>query len=193
MNPKVDKFIGSAEKWQEEYKLLRKIVLDSPLEEDLKWGVPCYSLNHKNVVLIHGFKEYCGMLFVKGALLPDPAGILIQQTENVQAARQVRFTNAQQIIEMEPALRAMLHAAIEAEKSGLKVDFKKTAEFKMPGEFQKALAENATLKDAFAALTPGRQRAYLLHFSSPKQVATRISRIEKCAPKILAGKGLNDE
>ena len=193
MNPKVDKFIGSAEKWQEEYKLLRKIVLDSPLEEDLKWGVPCYSLNHKNVVLIHGFKEYCGMLFVKGALLPDPAGILIQQTENVQAARQVRFTNAQQIIEMEPALRAMLHAAIEAEKSGLKVDFKKTAEFKMPGEFQKALAENATLKDAFSALTPGRQRAYLLHFSSPKQVATRISRIEKCAPKILAGKGLNDD
>ena len=192
MNPKVDEFIGRAKQWQEEYKLLRKIVLDSPLEEDLKWGVPCYTLNQKNVVLIHGFKEYCGMLFVKGALLPDPAGILIQQTENVQAGRQVRFTSVQQIVDLEPALKAMLQAAIEAEKSGLKVDFKKTTEFKMPEEFQKALDENAALNDAFTALTPGRQRAYLLHFSSPKQSATRLARIEKCTPQILAGKGLND-
>ena len=145
MNPKVDEFIGRAKQWQEEYKLLRKIVLDSPLEEDLKWGVPCYTLNQKNVVLIHGFKEYCGMLFVKGALLPDPAGILIQQTENVQAGRQVRFTSVQQIVDLEPALKAMLQAAIEAEKSGLKVDFKKTTEFKMPEEFQKALDENAEI------------------------------------------------
>lgn len=192
MNPKVDDFIGNAEKWQEEYKLLRKIVLDSPLEEDLKWGVPCYTLNHKNVVLIHGFKEYCGMLFVKGALLPDPAGILIQQTENVQAGRQVRFTNKQQIIEMEPALKAMIRDAIEAEKSDLKVTYKKTVEFKMPVEFQKILDETPALKSAFSALTPGRQRAYLLHFSAPKQSATRVSRIEKCMPQILAGKGLND-
>jgi uncharacterized protein YdeI (YjbR/CyaY-like superfamily) len=192
MNPRVDAFISKADKWPEEYKKLRKIVLDFQLTEELKWGVPCYTFEKNNVVLMHGFKEYCALLFVKGALMKDPNGILIQQTENVQAARQIRFTNVKQIIEMEPILKNYIQDAIEVEKAGLNVDFKETAEFKMPEEFQKKLNANPALKTAFLALTPGRQRAYLLYFSAPKQSATRESRIEKSMPQILNGKGLND-
>jgi uncharacterized protein YdeI (YjbR/CyaY-like superfamily) len=193
MNPKVDAFIGRAAKWQEEYKKLRTIVLDSPLTEELKWGVPCYTFENKNVVLMHGFKEYCALLFVKGSLLKDDKGILITQTENVQAGRQVRFSNLQQIIDLEPSLKAYINEAIAVEKAGLKVEFKPTAEFAMPAEFHQKLEEVPALKTAFEALTPGRQRAYLLHFSAPKQTATRLARIAKCVPKILAGKGLNDQ
>ena len=192
MNPKVDTFISKATRWQEEYKKMRTIALSCQLTEELKWGVPCYTFENKNVVLIHGFKEYCALLFVKGALLKDDKGILIIQTENVQAARQIRFTNLQQIIELEPDLKAYIEEAIEVEKTGLKVEFKPTAEFAMPAEFQKKLDEVPALKTAFEALTPGRQRAYLLHFSAPKQSATRQTRVEKCIPQILAGKGLND-
>ena len=192
MNPKVDTFISKAHQWQEEYLKLRTIVLDSGLTEELKWGVPCYTFEKSNVVLMHGFKEYCALLFVKGALLKDPNGILITQTENVQAARQVRFTSIQEIEELEPILKAYIHEAIEVEKGGLKVDFKKTTEFKVPEEFQSKLNENPALKTAFYALTPGRQRAYLLYFSAPKQSQTRESRIEKCMPQIYNGKGLND-
>jgi uncharacterized protein YdeI (YjbR/CyaY-like superfamily) len=192
MNPKVDEFISKAAKWQEEYKTLRTIVLDSPLTEELKWGVPCYTLEGKNVVLMHGFKEYCALLFVKGALLKDENGLLITQTENVQAGRQIRFTNVQEIVKLEPSLKAYINEAVEVEKAGLKVEFKPTAEFAMPVEFKQKLAENPALKKAFEALTLGRQRAYLLYFSSPKQAATRVSRIEKCTPQILNGKGLYD-
>ena len=192
MNPKVDEFISKASKWQEEYKTLRTIVLDSPLTEELKWGVPCYTLDGKNVVLMHGFKEYCALLFVKGALLKDENGLLITQTENVQAGRQIRFTNVQEIVKLEPSLKAYINEAVEVEKAGLKVEFKPTAEFAMPVEFKQKLEEDPALKKAFEALTPGRQRAYLLHFSAPKQAATRVSRIEKCTPQILSGKGLND-
>lgn len=192
MNPKVDGFISRAEKWQEEYKTLRMIVLDCGLTEELKWGVPCYTFEKKNIVLIHGFKDYCAILFVNGALLKDAAGILIIQTENVQAARQVRFTNVDEIVELEPILKAYIYEAIEAEKAGLKVDYKKTSEFKMPEEFKTKLDEIPALKTAFEALTPGRQRAYLLYFSSPKQSNTRAARIEKYMPQILNGKGLND-
>lgn len=191
-NPKVDAFIRNAQKWQEEFKQLRSIVLDCQLTEELKWGVPCYSYENKNIVLIHGFKEYCAILFVKGALLKDTIGILIQQTENVQAARQIRFTSADEIVEMEPVLKAYIHQAIEVEKAGLTVDYKATTEFNMPAEFQKKLAEAPALKTAFEALTPGRQRAYLLYFSAPKQSKTRELRIEKCVQQILNGKGLND-
>jgi uncharacterized protein YdeI (YjbR/CyaY-like superfamily) len=192
MNPKVDEFISKAAKWQEEYKTLRTIVLDSPLTEEVKWGVPCYTLDGKNVVLMHGFKEYCALLFVKGALLKDENGLLITQTENVQAGRQIRFTNVQQIIKLEPSLRAYIKEAVEVEKAGLKVEFKPTAEFAMPVEFKQKLDADPALEKAFKALTPGRQRAYLLHFSAPKQAATRVSRIEKCVPQILNGKGLYD-
>jgi uncharacterized protein YdeI (YjbR/CyaY-like superfamily) len=192
MNPKVDAFIGRAAKWQEEYKKLRTIVLDSELSEELKWGVPCYTFNDKNVVLMHGFKEYCALLFVKGALLKDDKGILITQTENVQAGRQIRFSNLQQIVALESSLKAYINEAIAVEKAGLKVEFKPTAEFAMPLEFRQKLDETPALKTAFEALTPGRQRAYLLHFSAPKQTATREARIAKCIPQILAGKGLND-
>ena len=192
LNPKVDAFIRGAEKWQEEYKELRSIVLDCGLDEDLKWGVPCYSVDKKNVVLIHGFKEYCAILFVKGALLKDTQGLLITQTENVQSSRQIRFTRADEIVELGPALKTYILEAVELEKSGAKVDFKKTAEFNMPLEFKKALDGDPALKAAFEALTPGRQRAYLLFFSTPKQAKTREARIEKSTPQILAGKGLND-
>ena len=193
MNPKVDVFISKAQKWQEEFKKLRMIVLDCGLTEELKWGVPCYTLEKSNIVLIHGFKEYCAILFVKGALLKDTVGVLIQQTENVQSARQIRFTSADEIVEMEPILKAYIKEAIEAEKADLKVDFKKTTEFNLPEEFQNKLDELPALKTAFEALTPGRQRAYLLYFSAPKQSKTRESRIEKCMQQILKGKGLNDE
>lgn len=192
MNPKVDEFIRKADKWQKEFEKLRSLALECPLTEELKWGVPCYSYEGKNVVLIHGFKEYCAILFVKGALLKDPGGILITQTENSQSSRQIRFTNVQEIIDQEAAIKAYILEAIELERSGAKVAFKKTAEFAMPDEFKQKLADDTALKNAFEALTPGRQRAYLLFFAAPKQSQTRVSRIEKCAPQILVGKGLND-
>jgi len=193
MNPKVDIFFIKAKKWQKELAKLRMIILDCGLTEELKWGQPCYTFQKSNIVLIHGFKEYCALLFFKGALLKDANGILIQQTENVQAARQIRFTNVREIVEMEPILKAYIYEAIEVEKAGLKVNFKKTSEFKIPEEFQKKLDETPALKKAFAALTPGRQRGYLFYFSQPKQSKTRESRVEKCKQQILNGKGLNDQ
>ena len=192
LNPKVDAFLSRADKWRPEFEKLRSIILDCGLDEELKWGVPCYTFQGSNVVLIHGFKEYCAILFVKGALLKDPRGILIIQTENVQAARQVRFTNVAEIVALEPFLKDYILEAIEVEKAGLKVEHKKTADFTMVEEFQKKLAEDSALKAAFEALTPGRQRGYLLYFSTPKQPRTREQRIEKSVPQILAGKGLND-
>ena len=192
MNPKVDAYIGKLKQWREETEKLRAIVLECPVTEELKWGVPCYTHDDKNVVLIHGFKEYCAILFVKGALLKDPKGILIQQTENVQSARQVRFTSLQEIVKLQAVLKTYIRAAIEVEKAGLKVVHKSTEEFEVAEEFQNRLDKTPTLKKAFEALTPGRQRAYLLHFSSAKQSKTRESRIEKCLPMILDGKGLND-
>ncbi|CAG9202505.1 conserved hypothetical protein [Paraburkholderia caribensis] len=192
MNPKVDAYIGKLEKWREETEKLRAILLECPVTEELKWGVPCYTVDDKNVVLIHGFKEYCAILFVKGALLKDPKGILIQQTENVQSARQVRFTSLHEIVKLQAVLKTYIRAAIEVEKAGLKVVHKSTEEFEVAEEFQNRLDKTPTLKKAFEALTPGRQRAYLLHFSSAKQSKTRESRIEKCLPMILDGKGLND-
>lgn len=192
MNPKVDEFISKAIKWREEFKKLRAIALDCGLAEEVKWGKPSYSYKKSNIVLIQGFKEYCALLFFKGALLKDPGGILIQQTENVQAARQIRFTNLDEIIELEPIVKATIQEAIEVEKVGLKVDYKETPEFIMPEEFQKKLDENPALKTAFEALTPGRQRAYLLYFSAPKQSTTREARVEKMMQQILDGKGLND-
>lgn len=192
MNPKVDFFFNKAEKWQEAFERLRKIVLDCGLNEELKWGVPCYTYQKNNIVLIHGFKEYCALLFHKGVLLNDSQGILIQQTEHVQAARQIRFTHVQEIIELESVLKTYIYEAVEVEKAGLKVDMKKTTEFKLPEEFQHKLDEIPALKAAFEALTPGRQRAYLLHFSTPKQSKTRASRVEQYIPQILNGKGLND-
>lgn len=193
MNPKVDEFFSKAKKWQEEFEKLRMIILDCQLTEELKWGQPCYTFQKSNIVLIHGFKEYCALLFFKGALLHDANGILIQQTENVQAARQIRFTNVREIVEMEPILKAYIYEAIEVEKAGLNVEFKKTSEFKIPEEFQSKLDEIPALKTAFAALTPGRQRAYLFYFSQPKQSKTRESRVEKYLQQILNGEGLNDQ
>lgn len=193
MNPKVDWYFNKAEKWQNEIRKLRTIILDCGLTEELKWGVPCYTFQKSNIVLIHVFKEYCAILFFKGALLNDPNGILIQQTENVQAARQVRFTNLGQIAEMEAILKAYIYEAIEVEKAGLKVDLKTTTEFTIPEEFKNKLDKIPALKTAFDALTPGRQRAYLLHFSAPKQSKTRESRVEKCMQQILNGKGLDDQ
>ncbi|WP_282941206.1 YdeI family protein [Paenibacillus sp. RC67] len=192
MNPKVDEFLSKATKWKDEYEKLRDIVLDCELTEEFKWMHPCYTFQNKNIVLIHGFKEYCALLFHKGALFKDAHGILIQQTENVQAARQIRFTNVQEIIEMETILKAYIYEAIEVEKSGLEVNFKKNTEYRIPEEFQNKLVENPALKTAFEALTPGRQRAYLLYFTEPKQSKTRESRVEKYMQQILNGKGLND-
>ena len=191
-NPKVDFFFTKAKQWREEFQKLRSIILDCPLTEELKWGQPCYTIQKRNIVLIHGFKEYCALLFFKGALLKDADGILIQQTENVQSARQIRFTNVGEIVQMEPILKAYIDEAIEVEKAGLKVKLKKTSEFTIPEEFQKKLDTIPALKAAFAALTPGRQRAYLFYFSAPKQSKTRESRVEKCLQQILDGKGLND-
>jgi uncharacterized protein YdeI (YjbR/CyaY-like superfamily) len=193
MNPKVEFFFRDAKQWQPEYEKLRAIILDCQLTEELKWGCPCYTFQNKNIVLIHGFKEYCALLFMKGALLKDPNGILIQQTENVQAARQIRFTNFQEIVEIEPILKAYISEAIEVEKAGLKVKRKETVNYRIPEEFQDKLDENPALKTAFKALTPGRQRAYILYFSAPKQSKTRVSRVEKSMPQILNGKGLNDQ
>jgi uncharacterized protein YdeI (YjbR/CyaY-like superfamily) len=192
MNPKVDTFLSRAEKWQEEMEKLRMIVLDCQLTEELKWGVPCYTFQNGNVVLIHAFKEYCALLFVKGSLLHDTHGVLIQQTENVQAARQIRFTNVREIIEMEIILKAYIYEAIEVERAGLEVNFKKNTEYRITEEFQNKLDEITALKTAFEALTPGRQRAYLLYFSAPKQSKTREARVEKYMQKILNGKGLDD-
>jgi len=220
MNHKVDFFFSKAKKWQEEFEKLRMIILACGLTEELKWGVPCYThrvipvrtalsraglsagrskagegaFQKRNIVLIHGFNEYCALLFFKGALLNDPNGILFQQTENVQAARQVRFTNVREIVKMAPILKAYIYEAIEIEKAGLKVNFKKTTEFTIPEEFQKKLSGKGgpALKTAFDALTPGRQRAYIFYFSQPKQSKTRASRVEKYTQQILIGKGLND-
>lgn len=192
-NPKVDWFFEKDTQWQACFLQLRKILLDSGLHEELKWGHPCYTLKKKNVVLIHGFKEYCALLFHKGALLKDSENKLIQQTENVQAARQIRFTSLQDIVGHEETIRAYIFEAIEVEKAGLEVTYKKTAEFNMPEEFQKVLDEMPDVKAAFEALTPGRQRGYLLHFSQPKQSKTRESRIQKCIPLIFNGKGWNEQ
>ncbi len=192
MNPKVDFYFNKANKWQEEYNHLRMLVLDCGLNEELKWGVPCYTYQNANVVLIHGFKEYCALLFHKGALLKDPKGLLIQQTENVQAARQLRFTSVQEINKHKSTIKAYIKEAIAIEKAGLKVPLKTTSEFKIPEEFQQELDQNPGLKTAFKSLTPGRQRAYLLYFSSAKQSATRQSRVQKYLPQILKGKGLDD-
>ena len=193
MNPKVDFYFSKAKNWQKELEKLRMIVLDCELAEELKWGVPCYRFQKSNIVLIHVFKEYCALLFFKGALLNDAKGILIQQTKNVQAARQIRFTKVREIVKMEPILRAYIYEAIEVEKAGLKVDFKKTTDYILPEEFQNKLNKIPALKTAFNTLTPGRQRAYYLFFSAPIQSKTRESRVEKCMQQILKGKGLNDE
>jgi uncharacterized protein YdeI (YjbR/CyaY-like superfamily) len=192
MNPKVDWFFNKATKWQEEYELLRKLVLDCGLAEELKWGCPCYTWEKRNVVLIHGFKDYCALLFMKGALLKDPEKILVRQTENVQAARQIRFTSVEQIKKLLPVLKVYLKNAIQVEKAGVKVELKSTREFTMPEEFRTVLEDMPELKVAFEKLTPGRQRGYLLYFSSPKQTKTREARIEKYCEKILQGKGLDD-
>lgn len=192
MNSKADWFFDKDTKWKVEYKRLRELILDCGLIEELKWGVPCYTFQKNNVVLIHGFKDYCALLFHKGVLLNDTANILIQQTENVQSARQVRFTRLEEILKLESILKAYVFEAIEVEKAGLKVDLKKTSEFNMPVEFQKALDKDPNLKAAFEALTPGRQRGYLLYFSQAKQAKTRESRIQKNIPQIFEGKGLND-
>lgn len=191
-NPKVDFYFNKAKKWQEELELLRTIALECGLNEELKWGVPCYTLQENNIVLIHDFKEYCAFLFFKGVLLNDAAGILIQQTKNVQSARQIRFTNALEIVDMKGTLKSYIHEAIEIEKAGLKVDLKKTTEYTIPVEFQHKLDHIPDLRTAFEALTPGRQRGYLLHFSAPKQSKTREARVEKFMPQILNGKGLDD-
>src|ERR1700733_4213574 len=185
MNPKVDAVLGKEQKWQKEFENLRMIALDCPLTEELKWGQACYTFQKKNIVLIHGFNEYCALLFFKGALLKDADGILIQQTENVQAARQIRFTNVREIVQMKPILKAYIDEAIEVEKAGLKVTLKKTSEFTIPEEFQKKLDASPALKAAFDGLTPGRQRAYIFYFSAAKQSKTRESRVEKCKQRIL--------
>jgi len=192
MNPKVDFFFSKAKQWRKEFAKLRTIVLECPLTEELKWGKPCYTFQESNVVLIHGFKEYCALLFMKGALLKDAKGILIQQTENVQAARQIRFTNLREITGLESILKAYIREAIAVEKAGLEVTYKKTEELKVPAEFQNKMDDNPALKAAFDALTPGRRKGYLLYFSSAKKSNTREARVEKCMKQILKGKGLDD-
>ncbi|MDR2231354.1 MAG: YdeI/OmpD-associated family protein [Flavobacteriaceae bacterium] len=192
MNPKTDFYFDQSEKWQKEFEKLRAIILDIGLDEELKWGCPCYTYHKRNIVLIHGFKEYCAILFFKGALLNDTCKILIQQSENVQAARQIRFTNQEEISKLEKEIKLYVYEALEVEKSGVQVPMKKTKDFEVAEEFQHKLNTDTVLKEAFEALTPGRQRAYLLYFSSAKQPKTRESRIEKCILQILTGKGLND-
>ena len=192
MNPKVDFYFTKAKKWKEEIEKMRAIVLDCNLNEELKWGCPCYTFEKSNIVLIHVFKDYCAYLFFKGSLMKDPKGILIQQTEHVQAARQVRFTSVQEITKLEKVLKKYIYEAVEIEEAGLKVPMKKTKEFEMPEEFKQTLDKSASLKKAFYALTPGRQRGYLLYFSSAKQAKTREARIEKYTKQILEGKGLDD-
>lgn len=191
-NPKVEWFFDKDTKWQKEYEKLRTICLDCGLTEELKWGCPCYTFENSNIVLIHGFKEYCALLFFKGALLNDPEGILIQQTQNVQSARQIRFINVKEIVKQAKILKAYVYEAIEVDRAGLKVKLKKTSDFKMPEELEQRLAKNEALKKAFNTLTPGRQRAYIFYFSQPKQSKTRETRVEKYIPQILSGKGLHD-
>ena len=191
-NPKVDFFFSKGKPWQAEFEKLRTIILDCGLTEELKWGVPCYTFEKSNIVLIHGFKEYCAILFVKGVLLKDTKGVLIQQTENVQAARQIRFTQVREIVALEATLKAYILEAIEVEKAGLKVNYKTAAEYSMPEEFINKLEAVPGLQDAFEALTPGRQKGYLYFFSAPKLSKTREARIEKYVPQILNGKGIND-
>jgi uncharacterized protein YdeI (YjbR/CyaY-like superfamily) len=191
MNPKVDKYLRAEKKWQKEFEKLRTISLNCQLSEELKWGKPCYTFQKSNIVIIQGFKEFCALLFCKGALLKDRHGIL--KKFGWQAARRIPFTNVREIVEMEPILKAYIHEGIEVEKSGLKVKYKKTSDFKIPKEFKNRLDEIPALKTAFDALTPGRQRGYILYFSAPKQSKTRESRVEKCIPQILNGKGLNDQ
>ncbi len=193
MNPKVEFYFDKAEKWQKEVERLRVIILDCQLTEELKWGCPCYTYQDANIVLIHVFKDYCALLFFKGALLADPNGILIQQTEHVQAARQIRFTNLREIVKMEPIVKSYIYEAIEVERAGFKVKLKKATEFPVPEELKTRLDKKPALKKAFYSLTPGRQRGYLLYFAAPKQSSTRESRIDKWAPEILKGKGLNEE
>jgi uncharacterized protein YdeI (YjbR/CyaY-like superfamily) len=190
-NPKVDAVLRQQKKWQEEFETLRTIVLDCGLTEDLKWYQPCYALEDRNVVLIHGFKEYCALMFFKGALLKDPKRLLATPGQH-QAARQLRFTNVREIVKMKPILKSFIQEAIEVEKAGLRVKLKKTADFKIPDEFQEKLDQLPALTSAFHALTPGRQRGYIFHFSQPKQSKTRAARVEKYIPLILEGKGLND-
>lgn len=192
MNPKIDEFIDRATKWQKEFEKLRDIVLACDLTEELKWGQPCYSYQKSNIVLIHGFKDYCALLFFKGSLLNDPSGILIQQTRNVQVARQIRFTNLKEITKLAKVIKSYIYEAIEIERAGLKPKLKKTADFKVVEEFQKKLDKRPALRTAFEKLTPGRQKGYLLYFASAKQAKTRESRIEKYIPEILKGKGLDD-
>lgn len=192
MNPKVDFYFKKAGKWRDEIELLRTIALDCHLTEELKWGCPCYTFQGSNIVLIHTFKEYCALLFFKGVLMKDPQGILIQQTENVQAARQIRFTSVNEIKEMKASIKAYIYEAVEIEEAGLKVELKKTSEYKVPEEFQIKLDEDAALKTAFEALTPGRQKGYLFYFSQPKLSKTRVARVEKYIPNILEGKGVDD-
>lgn len=192
MNPKVDWYFSKDQKWQKEIKLLRSIALDCDLIEELKWGCPCYTFQKSNIVLIHYFKDYCAFLFFKGVLLKDKKKLLIQQTENVQVARQIRFTSVSEITKLTKTVKDYIYEAVEVEEAGLKAPLKKTKEFTMPDEFKMRLDKNKTLKKAFETLTPGRQRGYLLHFSSAKQSKTRESRIEKCVPRILEGKGLED-
>jgi len=193
MNPKVDWFFTKTTRWQEEYDKLRMICLDCGLTEELKWGCPCYSLNKKNIVLIHGFKGYCALMFFKGALLNDTNGVMTQQTKDVQSVRQMRFTSLMEIVDLEPVIKAYIFEAIEVEKAGLKVVLKTTADFDVPAEFQSKLDRIPALKAAFEALTPGRQRGYLFYFSQAKQSKTREARVEKYIPQILNGKGLEDE
>ena len=192
MNPKADFYFVKAPRWSEELALLRTVVLACGLTETVKWGVPCYTLQDRNIVLLHAFKDYCAVLFFKGALLRDAPGLLVQQTANTQAARQLRFASVGEVAEREATLKAYVREAIEAEMAGLTVPLKKPDAFAVPAEFEHALAEDFALKAAFEALTPGRQRAYLLHFAAPKQSQTRASRVEKCRPHILSGRGLND-
>lgn len=191
-NPKVDWFFNKPGKWQKAYQELREIVLDCGLTEELKWGCPCYRNQKNNIVLIHGFKDYCALLFMQGALLKDPKKILVQQTKNVQSARQIRFTDIEEILKNKPAIKTYIKEAIKNDKAGLKVEMKTTTEFEMPTEFQTALEEMPELKAAFYKLTPGKQRGYLLYFSSAKQVKTREARIEKYYQHILDGKGIDD-
>ncbi|MEI2397272.1 MULTISPECIES: YdeI/OmpD-associated family protein [Paenibacillus] len=192
MNPKVDFFFNKASQWKEEYGKLRAILHGCQLTEELKWGVPCYTFQGGNIALIHGFKEYCAIMFVKGSLLPDPQGILIQQTRNVQAGRQIRFNTVQEIADREATIKDYIYNAIEVETAGLEVDYKKDTEYEIPEEFQTKLDENPDLQAAFEALTPGRKRQYITYFTDPKQSKTRTARVEKYTPHILNGKGLSD-
>lgn len=192
MNPEVDFFFEQDSKWQKAYKELRKIALNCGLTEELKWGKPCYTYNGANVVLIHGFKEYCALLFHKGALLSDTKSNLVQQTENVQSARQLRFVTVKEIVALQPVIKSYIYEAVEVEKAGLKVALKQSKDYDIPIELLEKMEGDADFKTAFEALTPGRQRGYYLHFGQPKQSKTRVSRIEKCIPRIMEGKGYND-